>query len=69
MKDAPKPPPLNFEVKQVALPWMGADDDPETSVVLVPINGTTAPRSKPLTNTQHLAVEAWYQASRSWISN
>ena len=62
MKDAPKPPPLSFELKQVALPWMDADGNPETSVVLVPSNHSTAPQSKPLTNTQQLAVETWYQA-------
>jgi hypothetical protein len=43
-KDAPPPAPLHFRLEQVRLPWLDADGEPETSVVLTEAKLDAQPR-------------------------
>ncbi len=61
-KDAPKPPPVAFDLEQVSLPWRDAEGEPETSVVLVETQGVGTARKSSVTPGQRLAFVALLDA-------
>lgn len=65
-KDAPKPPPIDFELTVVDLPWMTTKGTPETSVVLTPSRTTGArrPAGRPMPAAVRLGLETFFAAGQ-----